>query len=148
MDDEGWISDYINSPVEWLHSFKFPCCGFVCLHRSGQQQPTLYSLLTCGNKAALLQLQGQQQRYLKQWQITAPYAHAHSLSKSEIIGSGEQSYSDFCDWKIFFPELEFCHCFSLSHLLHKRVAFEEVFCSIFLKDSCDLGLQFLKNKIP
>lgn len=45
MDNEGWISDYINSPVEWLHSFKFPCCGFVCLPRSGQRQPTLYSLL-------------------------------------------------------------------------------------------------------
>lgn len=48
MDDQGWISEYINSPAELLRSFKFLCCGFVCLHRSTHTSWTMaaYSVLT------------------------------------------------------------------------------------------------------
>lgn len=98
MDNQGWISDYINGPAELLHSFKFLCWGFVCLQRSTHTSWTVaaYSVLTSAVETKQLSCSFKaDKRHAKEWQITAPYARAHALSRSEGICSGEQSYSDF-----------------------------------------------------
>lgn len=114
----------------------------VVLALLGQWHRTLYPLLLRGNKAALLQLQGQQRRRSKGEQITAPYTCCGHVLKHLQWGR----YLDFSNLKPFLQKYGILLMIFKSFDAGKRRFWTSFFPVDLKNDTCSLSFHFLKTK--